>query len=580
MEQNNENGIREKEQGGNAFERQLKRQKRRRIVKAIVTIIVLAVLAGAGWYLYQYMEKMSEKTNEQTSTTVYRAQRVSSGSVTTTLSSSGSLSPVSTETKYASYDSTVESVNVSLLQEVKEGDILMTLTLDEDNELLTQLDELEETMESTDRVADTKYIKSSSKGVVKDIKVVEGSDVEAVMEEYGYLARVALDGLMKVELSSDLLHKYDKVTVKYGKLSYDGVVQELKNGVSEIIVEETRPVVGETAEVYTKDGELAGTGVWDLVSYAKITGVDGYVKQVCMADNTKISRNGKFCLCSSYPVSDQYVENLETFEDFEEDIEEATVIRAPFDGRILEIDVKAGDDVGPDSTLLVVQSLEGYIVTLSVDELDIASLKIGQPATVELDAIEGKYEGTLDYISYVNASSGNVVRYTAEVRVGDIAGALPSMSATCEIVTSSSGEGLLVPAEAIQMEAGKMYVYKAPADSQPGMSYSDTELDVSTLEKVDVTVVQSDGSKVLVAGSIADGDMILTKIVTTNAVYSSSSSSSQRGIPNMGSMPNMGGGNFGGFGGSNGSGSRSGNGGSGSRSGGSNSGSRSGNNRG
>lgn len=540
----------EDEAPDNAFERQLKRRRRRRRLKTFITLIVLALLAAGGYQLYQYLQKLNTKTEESTSVTTYRVQRVTEGSIKTTVAATGTLTPVATETMYPAYDdSTVISINVSLNGTFKKGDVLVTLELDEDNELMQQLETVENNISTTDRLADSRYLRAGEKGYIKDIKFYEGCDIAQVMEEHGYIALICLDNRMQVYVKAGSLTQYEKVDVVIAGKTYAGVVQEVKDGMADIIIESSKPEVGAEAEIFTADGTSVGKGKMELVAYAPVTAVDGFIVTVNVKDGQLVRKNDKIALCRDLPTTTAYQELIEQRDELLVDIEEATVIAAPFDGRVLEIDVNEGDTVGTETTLLVLQSMDGYRVSLSVDELDIASLQLGQKATVELDAIEDtSYEGTLSYISYVNSSTGNTVRYTVQVSVADIPGALPDMSATCTIITSDSGNGLIIPAEAVQKAEGKSVVYLAPEGVRFGQSYKDTELDLNTLRTEEVQVIQSDGSQLLVSGNIKEGDLILIKQLNTTSTYSSSSSNRENGPSNWGGP----GGNSGGWGGNSG----------------------------
>ena len=573
-------GQKKKDEPENAYERQLRQRKKRKRVKTLITLFVLAVIGVVGYQLFLYLKKLNAAETKSVSTTTYRVQMVTEGSITTSMSSSGKLSPIATETEYCDYtDSTVKKLNIALNDTVKCGDILMELTLDEDNELITEYDELTEKIASTESLADSKYLRSSSTGYIKDIKYKVGDDVADIMEQYGYIALLCLDNRMQLDIQTSVLSRYEKVYVQVDGKSYDGVVYSLSGSYANIVIESCKPAVGAIAEVYKLDGTLAGSGAMQLISYSEITAVDGLITGVTLKDGELVHRNGKIALCKDLPTSQTYQDLVDDLEELSEKITDATVITAPFDGRIIEIDVAEGDTLEQDAVLLVIQSLEGYRVSLSVDELDIASLKLGQSAKVELDALEGEYDGTVSYISYVNSSSGNTVRYTVEVSVEDIPGALPSMSATCTIVTSDSGNGLIVPADAIHTQEGKTFVYLAPDGANFGKTYAEEEIDLSQLSTVEVTILQSNGSSVLVSGDLKNRDMILITSKTTSSTYTSSSTSNSFDMSSMmgGGMPNMGGGNMP----SSGSWSRSGSGSNSSRSSGSNSSrSSSGSNRG
>jgi multidrug efflux pump subunit AcrA (membrane-fusion protein) len=66
------------------------------------------------------------------------------------------------------------------------------------------------------------------------------------------------------------------------------------------------------------------------------------------------------------------------------------VVRAPFAGTVVEVKVKPGQLAGPGTVLLTLADLSDLRVeTTDLDELDVAQVKVGQPATVTVDGLEG-----------------------------------------------------------------------------------------------------------------------------------------------------------------------------------------------
>ncbi len=117
------------------------------------------------------------------------------------------------------------------------------------------------------------------------------------------------------------------------------------------------------------------------------------------------------------------------------------------------------------------------------------------------------------------------------------------MSALAEIVIESSGEGLLVPIDAVRTSGDQNYVYLAPSGAAEGTEYEEDQLDVSDLTKVTVETGMSDGSYILIeSDELAEGDLIvITKITSTQT---GSDSESQGGFWRYERIPGGGGMNF------------------------------------
>ncbi|MBR5769212.1 MAG: HlyD family efflux transporter periplasmic adaptor subunit [Clostridia bacterium] len=217
-------------------------------------------------------------------------------------------------------------------------------------------------------------------------------------------------------------------------------------------------------------------------------------------------------------------------------------ITAPYDGIILELSVAVGDTVSQGDTLCMVMGKDGYTMDISVDELNISYVELGQSVQFSIDAVTGAYTGTVSSISYNGSTSGSVTSYKIKAKLDYIEGVYPGMSASANIVIEDSGNGLLVPVDAVYTSGDTNYVYLAPSDAETGTEYDESAIDLNKMTKVTVTTGMSDGSYTLVeSDSLSEGSRILVKKVTSTATGSDTSSRSDRDFPGGSDFP---GGNF------------------------------------
>lgn len=169
-----------------------------------------------------------------------------------------------------------------------------------------------------------------------------------------------------------------------------------------------------------------------------------------------------------------------------------TLVAAPFDGTVAEVNAELGEFVTPSPpgipTLPPIDLLDISCLTVSapIDEVDAASIKTGMKACVSLDAFpEKRCSGIVTRVAPYVLEKEKQAR-TVEVEVTlkdpkDLAELLPGYSADIEVQLAKKDAVLRVPAEAI-MDNNKVLVVDAnnvlhEKSFQPGLSnWSFTEV--------------------------------------------------------------------------------------------------------
>lgn len=553
----------------------LKKKKTKRTISIIIIAVVLVALGVGGYLLYQYLNKKDAGVSE----TTYRVSAVQEGEISSVISGSGTLSALSSQSETAYADATIEKIYKQSGDAVEKGELLMTLKSDT---LSDQIDTAKEDLQAVrEEIAGTTQLRTSSellikpgkKGVVKDLCVEAGDLVDG----RDYLCLISTDGRMKLEITAtDQMKKYDAVTVDISGSTESGYIYDIADGVASVVIDDNSYNMNASATVYAEDGTKLGSGTLTVNEYIKVTAAAGQVESVYVEENETVGASRKLLKLKKGAPTDDYValkKEEATLAQQLADLEDSLDIKAKMDGVITTVSVKTGDEVVAGDALLEVAGDSGYTMTLSIDELDISSVKHGQNVTITLDALsDQEFTGTVSNISF-SGSGSYVTSYTVTVETAQIEGAYPGMSASAEIITDTSGTGLVVSVNAVQYDDDEnAFVYLA-GDEQPGTSKTESELDLTTLEKCSVTTGMSDGNYISITGEgLAAGDKIWVPQVTTSAVYTEDDSTTTTfsGMGGMGGgMPgdmgggfpsgNMGGGMPGNMGGNMGGGSRSGN---------------------
>jgi len=139
---------------------------------------------------------------------------------------------------------------------------------------------------------------------------------------------------------------------------------------------------------------------------------------------------------------------------------ERTLVVAPFDGTVAEINAELGEFITPSPpgipTLPAIDLLDVSCLYVSapIDEVDAPQIKTGMSACVTLDAFpEKRCSGTVSRIApYVLEKEKQARTVEVEVKLTDpkdLKGLLPGYSADIEVLLANKPKALRVPAEAV-----------------------------------------------------------------------------------------------------------------------------------
>jgi HlyD family secretion protein len=172
-------------------------------------------------------------------------------------------------------------------------------------------------------------------------------------------------------------------------------------------------------------------------------------------------------------------------------------ITAPFAGVVTSVPIIVGQTVSTQTAAITVMDNSTLYVDVDVDELDIAQIELGQPATITLDAVEGvELAGDVTRVSPSGSLNQGVVMYSVRVRLNsdEAANVRPGMTADVEIVVGTIENALVVPLEAIQRDGDQEYVTVINANGQS--------------ERVDIVSGQTTNGLTVVTGDLTEGQTL------------------------------------------------------------------------
>jgi HlyD family secretion protein len=132
-------------------------------------------------------------------------------------------------------------------------------------------------------------------------------------------------------------------------------------------------------------------------------------------------------------------------------------IRSPIDGVVIERAVDRGQTVAAGfqtpTLFTIAEDLKSMQIVASVDESQIGSIKVGQPAGFAVSAFPGKkFDATVKQIRLKSTVTQNVVTYAVVLDADNSSGELfPGMTATVDFVLKDLHDVLRVPSGALRI---------------------------------------------------------------------------------------------------------------------------------
>ena len=451
-----------------------KKKNRRRKTLSTVLILLAILIAGAAVgikYLRQHVtENYGSKSSDEAQTAT-----VTVGSISTTITGSGTLS--AQETTDVSIPSTValRSLCVEEGDTVAGGDLLAYLDLTDlmsaMNDLQTELEELDSDIADAAKETVNNVMKSTVVGRVKGIYCEAGDSVLSIMYEHGALMTISLDGHMAVDIPAAGLSAGDTVTVTLSDgTAYPGTVDEVREDEAVVLITDNKPLLGDKATVTDEEGKTLGTGELYIHQPLNITGYAGTMSRLMVTENAPVTKNRILLYLTDTTFTANYDALLQQRAQVEDDLNELIslyrtgVVRAPLAGKVESItdeqETVEGAEVPAEWTFAVIRPQEKMIATASIDESNILSVEVGQTASVTISSIsDDPFTGEVTSIEKTGTSTSGVTGYSVEVTLDRTEKMLTRMSATVSIRIEGVDDALLLPEDAVTKTRTSAYVY-------------------------------------------------------------------------------------------------------------------------
>ena len=157
----------------------------------------------------------------------------------------------------------------------------------------------------------------------------------------------------------------------------------------------------------------------------------------------------------------------------------------------------SASEYSTDVALFTISPDDTMTLEVSVDELDINSVEIGQEAAVTFDAIEDKeFTGEVTEIGNTASVNGGVAKYTVSVSVPKDEEMKQGMNASATITIENRENVITIPVNALQEKGDKVFVY------------TEKDEDGNLSGETEVTTGLSDGTTVEITEGLSEGDTV------------------------------------------------------------------------
>ncbi|MBR0391903.1 MAG: biotin/lipoyl-binding protein [Oscillospiraceae bacterium] len=476
-----------------ALNREKKKKRNRRIRRIVIILAVVTLLLV---YAVNTLQKRVRET-VAAQTDAIKSTVAVIGTVSTTVSGSGTIRDEDTEEISVPAGVKITEVLVESGDKVLSGDVLATVenadVLNALADVQKQIDAKDAEMENAASEAVDEILRAKVSGRIKKIYTQPGDGVAACMVRNGALAVISRDGYMALEIENSSLKTGDTVSLlRADGSTLTGEVDRIYSGKAVILTDDRQPEVGEELTVKNSAGVILGHAAVYIHSPVRVTGYTGTVDYLSVKENDNVWEGASIFRLRDTKTPARYDSIVKEREELEKTLLALlTIYRdgalcAPFDGTVLTVEydednnmAAAAKSVSSQSAAYPAQSgnsvsavskEETKVLTLSrdkkmsvaipVDETDILALQPGQKAVLTVEAIgRDSYHGFITELDRSADSSGGVTSYTATVTFDKAEHMLAGMTADVIINISGRENVLILPAEAVNRTSASAYVF-------------------------------------------------------------------------------------------------------------------------
>ena len=222
-----------------------------------------------------------------------------------------------------------------------------------------------------------------------------------------------------------------------------------------------------------------------------------------------------------------------------ENVDASGNVIAPISGTLATMNAQAGSFISNSLPLAVIEGGEAMKVTVSVSEVLVPQLAIGDEAEVTVDAADQTFTAAVRSVE--RAANAQTSLYTVTLTVpADVSGLLSGMFADVTFRTNVSENTLVIPSDAILTSEDTQYVFVVEDDAA---RYVEVTAGLTGNGVTEVLSGLTEGQQLVVVGQqyLADGDPVRivdgTSGVTDTAEGDAGTASDEDGTDTGGTPP-------------------------------------------
>ena len=561
----------------------------------IWTVVVVIVLIFIGYEIYRY--------TLPTAAPQYTLSKARIGNIIQTVTGTGQVSATNQLGLTSLVSGTIESINVNVGQHVNTGDLIATIdptnALNSLNSAKLALAKLTEAPKTTD-LSNAQNSVDQSYGTAFNSIANAFIDLQTVIpglntllygqgtflsdQESSYLSSTAQTDRLQTGMNFDSANiQYIKVLAEYKSLTRQSATSTilqtlddtyaLAKNVANTLQNAQNTITFITTyqpDYLAKDAAAAQANVitWSNSTNSDVSSLLGAQNSIATAQNsltTLVTGTDPLDIQSAQLTLNQAEQTYANY-----------FIRAPFNGIIGLLPASVYSQASGGTSIATIIS-DQKIATLSLNEVDASTVKVGDPVSLTFNAINNfTATGTVSEVDLVGTVSSGVVSYGVKVSINTADTRInPGMSVNATITTNEIDNVLTVPGAAVKSQGNQNYVQTfnptivsayisslmaANGITNPGTGSSTRQFSgranasitmTSAATPIDTTVTigATDGTNTEIGSGLSAGDWVITKTTAAASVVKTTTTApsllSSLGAGGRGA----GGGGFGGGGG-------------------------------